>query len=173
MTDFILNLIQSWGYVGIFILMFLENVFPPIPSEVIMGGAGVLVAKGEMTFLTVWLVATAGTVAGNLFELGEVTGCRLLDLHFPEDYARQFAGPRFGVRGTREKAGVEGRPIIGTIVKPALGLRPPETAALVKELIAADVDFIKDDEKLASPAYSPSSRPARNWTWPYSFIPGT
>ena len=45
MTDFILNLIQSWGYGGIFVLMFLENVFPPIPSEVIMGLGGIAVAK--------------------------------------------------------------------------------------------------------------------------------
>ncbi len=51
--------------------------------------------------------------------------------------------------------GVEGRPIIGTIVKPALGLRPHETAELVGELIESGVDFIKDDEKLMSPAYSP------------------
>jgi len=44
--------------------------------------------------------------------------------------------------------------VIGSIVKPALGLRPHETAELVRELVEADVDFIKDDEKLASPAYS-------------------
>ena len=47
------------------------------------------------------------------------------------------------------------RPIIGSIVKPALGLRPNENAELVRELVEADVDFIKDDEKLMSPAYSP------------------
>ena len=37
MTEFILDLIQAWGYWGIAVLMFLENVFPPVPSEVIMG----------------------------------------------------------------------------------------------------------------------------------------
>lgn len=67
MTDFLLELLNKGGYLGIFLLMAAENIFPPIPSEVIMGGAGVLVAKGEMTFWTVWFVATAGTVAGNLF----------------------------------------------------------------------------------------------------------
>ena len=67
MTAFFLQLLDRGGYVGIFLLMMAENVFPPIPSEVIMGGAGVLVARGQMTFLTVWLVATAGTLAGNLF----------------------------------------------------------------------------------------------------------
>jgi membrane protein DedA with SNARE-associated domain len=67
MTDFLLELLNKGGYFGIFLLMAAENIFPPIPSEVIMGGAGVLVAKGEMTFWAVWIVATLGTVAGNLF----------------------------------------------------------------------------------------------------------
>lgn len=67
MTDFLLELLDKGGYLGIFFLMMAENVFPPIPSEVIMGGAGLLVAKGQMTFGKVWIVATAGTVAGNLF----------------------------------------------------------------------------------------------------------
>lgn len=65
MTDFILNLIQAWGYAGIFILMFLENVFPPIPSEVIMGLGGIAVAKGHFDFWTLVAVAVAGTTAGN------------------------------------------------------------------------------------------------------------
>ena len=67
MTAFLLELLNKGGYIGIFLLMAAENIFPPIPSEVIMGGAGVLVARGEMTFWMVWMVATAGTVAGNLF----------------------------------------------------------------------------------------------------------
>ena len=67
MTDFLLELLDKGGYVGIFFLMMAENVFPPIPSEVIMGGAGLLVAKGQMSFGTVWIAATAGTIVGNLF----------------------------------------------------------------------------------------------------------
>jgi membrane protein DedA with SNARE-associated domain len=65
MTDFILDLIQGWGYIGIFILMFLENVFPPIPSEVIMGLGGVAVAQGRFDFWTLVGVAVAGTTLGN------------------------------------------------------------------------------------------------------------
>lgn len=101
------------------------------------------------------LATLMSTIAGNLFELGETTGCRLLDLDFPEDYAKQFAGPRFGIAGTREKAGVEGRPIIGTIIKPSIGLTPEETAGLVDTLCAAGLDFIKDDELICDPPYAP------------------
>jgi membrane protein DedA with SNARE-associated domain len=66
MTGWLLELLGKGGYLGIFLLMAAENIVPPIPSEVIMGAAGVLVARGEMSFAAVWLVATAGTVAGNL-----------------------------------------------------------------------------------------------------------
>ena len=65
MTDFILNLIQSWGYVGIFILMVLENIFPPIPSEVIMGLGGIAVAKGHFDFWTLVAAPVPGNTPGN------------------------------------------------------------------------------------------------------------
>ncbi|MBX3594857.1 DedA family protein [Sphingomonas sp.] len=67
MTEFILNLIAWGGYVGIFILMTLENVFPPIPSEVIMGFGGMAVARGDMAMTPLLLWGTAGTALGNLF----------------------------------------------------------------------------------------------------------
>ena len=101
------------------------------------------------------------TVAGNLFELGEVTGLRVLDLDLPADYAAQFPGPRFGVAGTREVIGVRGRPLIGTIIKPSIGLSPEETADLIDRLCAADIDFIKDDEVMGDPPYAPLAERVR------------
>ena len=95
------------------------------------------------------------TVAGNLFELGEITGLRLLDIDLPASYAAQFPGPKFGIDGTREFAGVHGRPLIGTIIKPSIGLTAQQTAEMVDALCAADIDFIKDDELLADPPYAP------------------
>ena len=95
------------------------------------------------------------TVAGNLFELGELTGIRLLDIDLPHDYARRFPGPRFGVAGTRALAGVHGRPVIGTIIKPSIGLHPSQIADLVDTLVQGDVDFIKDDELTADPGHAP------------------
>ncbi|MFN4019145.1 MAG: DedA family protein [Erythrobacter sp.] len=67
MTELLLTLLDKGGYLGIFVLMILENVFPPVPSEVILGAAGVLVAQGKMNGIVLWLIATAGTVVGNLF----------------------------------------------------------------------------------------------------------
>jgi ribulose-bisphosphate carboxylase large chain len=101
------------------------------------------------------LPALLATVAGNLFELGEVTGLRLLDIDLPDDHAAQFPGPQFGIEGTRRLAGVQGRPLIGSIVKPSIGLSPEATADIVDALCGADIDFVKDDELLVDPSYAP------------------
>ncbi len=101
------------------------------------------------------LSSLLATVAGNLFELGEVTGLRLLDLDLPPAYAAGFAGPGFGIEGTRRLAGAFDRPLIGTIIKPSIGLTPAQTAELVDSLCAAGIDFIKDDELIADPPYAP------------------
>jgi len=86
------------------------------------------------------------TVAGNLFELKQFSGLRLLDLKLPSEFADAYAGPQFGVEGTRRLAGVPRLPLIGTIIKPSVGLSAAETAATVKQLAEAGIDFIKDDE---------------------------
>lgn len=100
------------------------------------------------------------TVAGNLFELGQFSGLRLTDIDLPQPFADAYPGPQFGVEGTRRLTGVYGRPLIGTIIKPSVGLSIEETAALVKTLIEAGLDFIKDDELMANPPYSPVAKRA-------------
>jgi ribulose 1,5-bisphosphate carboxylase large subunit-like protein len=101
------------------------------------------------------LAALMTIAIGGTYSIRGLSGIRVVDMKLPEEFRGAHPGPQFGAAGSRRLAGVEGRPIIGTIVKPALGLRPAETAAMVGELIEAGVDFIKDDEKLMSPAYSP------------------
>ncbi len=86
------------------------------------------------------------TIAGNLYELRAVTGLRMLDLQLPPSFAAAYPGPAFGVEGTRRLAGVAHGPLIGTIIKPSVGLSAQETAQQVRELVAGGIDFIKDDE---------------------------
>jgi ribulose-bisphosphate carboxylase large chain len=107
------------------------------------------------------LPTLAATVAGNLYDLGEVTGMRLLSLRLPASYRAQFEMPRHGVAGTRALTQVTERPLIGTIIKPNVGLSAAETAALVRELCEAGVDFIKDDEVCANPAHAPLAERVR------------
>ncbi len=101
------------------------------------------------------LPTLAATVGGNLYDLGEVTGLRLEQLELPSDYRAQFDMPRVGVAGTRALTGVARGALVGTIIKPNVGLSPEQTAHLVARLCAAGVDFIKDDEVCANPAHAP------------------
>ncbi len=86
------------------------------------------------------------TIAGNLYELKPVAGLRLLDIELPDEFANAYPGPAFGIEGTRKLAGVPHGPLVGTIIKPSVGLSAEGTAGFVDQLCAAGVDFIKDDE---------------------------
>lgn len=76
MTDYLIGLVEAWGYLGVAIAMFLENVFPPIPSEVIMGLTGMAVADGKLDFAGAVVAGTAGAVLGNWvwYWIGRVVG---------------------------------------------------------------------------------------------------
>ncbi len=110
-----------------------------------------------------WPIANLGaslpnllaTIAGNLFELREFSGLRLLDIALPAAFAEVYRGPQFGSAGTRKLVGVADGPLIGTIIKPSVGLSPAQTAALVRELVDAGIDFIKDDELQANGPHNP------------------
>jgi ribulose-bisphosphate carboxylase large chain len=90
-----------------------------------------------------------------LYELSQFSGLKLMDIEFPPSFAKQFRGPKFGITGCRRLTGVNGRPLIGTIIKPSIGMTPQQTAELVKTLVEAGIDFIKDDELMANPPHSP------------------
>jgi ribulose-bisphosphate carboxylase large chain len=101
------------------------------------------------------LPSLLATVAGNLYELQELSGVRLVDLELPQAFAERYPGPAFGIEGTRKLAQVQGRPLIGTIVKPSIGLSTEALCKLVRDLASAGLDFIKDDELHGDPPYAP------------------
>lgn len=67
MTDWVIALIDGGGYWGILFLMAIENIFPPIPSELIMGVAGIRVGQGRMEMIPLLIFGTVGTTIGNYF----------------------------------------------------------------------------------------------------------
>jgi ribulose-bisphosphate carboxylase large chain len=95
------------------------------------------------------------TVAGNLFELNPFSGLRLLDIDLPAEFLERYCGPRFGVAGTRRLSGVYERPLIGTIIKPSVGLSPEATADIAGKLAEGGIDFMKDDELQADGPHCP------------------
>ncbi|MFC3832341.1 MULTISPECIES: DedA family protein [Deinococcus] len=66
MVEWVQGLMDSLGYVGILLLMVLENLFPPIPSELIMPSAGFAAARGDLNLIVVILMGTLGSVVGTL-----------------------------------------------------------------------------------------------------------
>lgn len=76
MFQWVTEMVAAGGLWGVFALMVLENLFPPIPSELIMAASGFAAARGQMSLLWLIVFAVAGTLAGNLFwyELGRWLG---------------------------------------------------------------------------------------------------
>jgi len=138
-------------------------VGPSLPGARLPKNAGAHPVYRRAEVELSWSVSNMGlslpnvvaTVAGNLFELSPFSGLRLLDVRFPSAFLRRYQGPQFGVGGTRRLSGVYARPLIGTIIKPSVGLSPRATAELVNQLVDAGIDFIKDDELQADGPHCP------------------
>ena len=94
------------------------------------------------------------SVAGNVFGLGAIKHLRLNDVQIPEELAKSFRGPRFGVDGVRRLLKVKSRPLVGTIIKPKLGLRTRDHARVAYEAWVGGCDIVKDDENLSNQAFN-------------------
>ncbi|MBZ9558777.1 MULTISPECIES: ribulose-bisphosphate carboxylase large subunit family protein [unclassified Modicisalibacter] len=134
---------------------------PSLPTRTMPGSDMPRYRRAHVTLS--WPLANLGpslpnllsTVAGNLFELKEFSALKLLDLTLPERFAGAYPGPQFGIQGTRALAGLERGPLIGTIIKPSVGLSPAQTAEVVEQLVEGGIDFIKDDELQANGPHNP------------------
>lgn len=129
--------------------------------------AGSVFSRCELSLS--WPIANIGpslpnllaTIAGNLFELRQVSGLRITGLTLPAAFAAAYPGPAFGIEGTRRLSGVASGPLIGTIIKPSVGLDAEQTAAEVRKLIDGGIDFIKDDELQADGTHCPFEQRVR------------
>jgi ribulose-bisphosphate carboxylase large chain len=100
-------------------------------------------------------------VAGNLFGMSSLRNVRLVDIDIPQTILDLYLGPKFGIGGIKSLIGVRNRPILGTIIKPKLGLTPLEQAKVFKEAAVGGVDFGKDDENLVNQSFCPLLERAR------------
>jgi ribulose-bisphosphate carboxylase large chain len=95
------------------------------------------------------------SVAGNVFGLKALKNLRLLDIQFPKDLLDGFYGPAYGVKGIRKLLKVGKRPLVGTIIKPKLGLKTVDHAKVAYEAWYGGCDVVKDDENLSSQMFNP------------------
>ena len=95
------------------------------------------------------------SVSGNVFGLRALRNLRLNDIRLPNDLVRSFKGPKYGIEGIRKLLKVYDRPLVGTIIKPKLGLKTPDHAKVAYEAWIGGCDIVKDDENLSSQGFNP------------------
>ena len=94
------------------------------------------------------------SIAGNIFGMKAVKNLRLEDIQIPSDILKGFSGPKYGIKGIRKMMKVKDRPLVGTIVKPKLGLKTKDHAELAYEAWVGGCDITKDDENLSSQKFN-------------------
>jgi len=90
------------------------------------------------------------SIGGNVFGMKAAKGLLFEDIKFPKKMIKQFKGPKFGIKGLRKYLGVKKRPLVGTIVKPKVGLNEHEHALVAYDAWMGGCDVVKDDENLGS-----------------------
>ncbi|HOG15570.1 MAG TPA: ribulose-bisphosphate carboxylase, partial [Candidatus Absconditabacterales bacterium] len=101
-------------------------------------------------------------IAGNVFGMKEVKALKLLDVRFPPAMMEQYDGPSYTLQDMRDYLGVYDRPILGTIVKPKMGLTSAEYAEVCYDFWVGGGDFVKNDEPQADQDFSPYDKMVRN-----------
>ena len=94
------------------------------------------------------------SIGGNIYGMKCVTGLLWEDVKFPEKMLKQFKGPQFGIAGVRKYLKVYNRPLVGTIVKPKVGLNEKEHAKVAYDSWLGGCDVVKDDENLTSQSFN-------------------
>jgi len=94
------------------------------------------------------------SIAGNIFGMKIVKNLRLEDIKIPKEILNSFYGPQFGIPGIRKMLKVYDRPLLGTIIKPKLGLRTRDHAKVAYESWQGGCDVVKDDENLAGQKFN-------------------
>jgi len=94
------------------------------------------------------------SVAGNVFGLKALKNLRLCDIDLPDKLVSSFRGPRFGITGIRKLLRIPERPLVGTIIKPKLGLKTKDHAQVAYEAWSGGCDIVKDDENLSSQQFN-------------------
>ncbi len=94
------------------------------------------------------------SIAGNIFGMKAVKTIKLEDVSFPNSILKSFKGPKYGIEGIRKMMKIQNRPLLGTIIKPKLGLNTEHHAQSAYESWIGGCDIVKDDENLASQKFN-------------------
>ena len=95
------------------------------------------------------------SVAGNVFGLRALKNLKLTDIQLPKELVHSFKGPKYGITGIRKLLNIQDRPLVGTIIKPKLGLKTVDHAKVAYDAWVGGCDVVKDDENLSSQSFNP------------------
>ncbi len=95
------------------------------------------------------------SVAGNVFGLRALKNLKLTDIQLPKELVHSFKGPKYGIAGIRRLLNIHDRPLVGTIIKPKLGLKTVDHAKVAYDAWVGGCDVVKDDENLSSQNFNP------------------
>lgn len=93
-------------------------------------------------------------IAGNIYGMKVLRNLRLLDISFPKDIVDTYKGPKYGIEGIKALTQVKDRPLLGTIVKPKVGLTEIEHSKVCGDAWRGGLDIVKDDENLTSMTFN-------------------
>ncbi len=131
------------------------------PSAYSISGSTAKIAYPPDLFEQGSIPQLLSSIAGNVYGMNSLQSLKLEDIRFPDSYIKAFKGPRFGIKGVRKKLGVKGRPLVGTIVKPKVGLNEKEHAKVAYNAWLGGCDLVKDDENLTSMKFNSFERRLR------------
>ncbi len=94
------------------------------------------------------------SIAGNIYGMKAVAKLRLEDFSLPAKLLESFQGPALGASGVKKMLEIKGRPVVGTIVKPKVGLSPDQFSNVLYEAMAGGCDIVKDDENLTNQEFN-------------------
>jgi ribulose-bisphosphate carboxylase large chain len=117
-------------------------------------GKYIKVAYPQELFETDNVPNILSSIAGNIFGMKAVKTIRLEDVSFPKKILESFSGPKYGIEGIRKMMNIPERPLVGTIIKPKLGLITKHHAQSAYESWVGGCDIVKDDENLASQKFN-------------------
>lgn len=92
-------------------------------------------------------------IMGGQLDIDGIDECVVCVIQWPDLVKEKFRGPKYGIKNIREYTGVYGKPLLGGIIKPKTGISPIILGKMVAELVEGGVNFIKEDEILANPAF--------------------
>jgi len=117
-------------------------------------GRTIKIAYNEELFEPGNIPQVLSSIAGNIYGMKKLESLRLEDIEFTKKQVQSFKGPRYGIQGVRKITKVKKRPLVGTIVKPKLGLSATQHAKVAYESWIGGCDIVKDDENLTSMSFN-------------------